>query len=62
MCMCSNLVNQAQDLISVTKFEDYPNSLLPTRQHKRSQQVVMQTWTSTHVAHVLKCELNQSHY
>ena len=22
----------------------------------------MQTWTWTHVAHVLKCELNQSHY
>ena len=30
MCIGSNSVNQAQDLISVTKFEDFPNSLLPT--------------------------------
>ena len=30
MCISSNSVNQAQDLISVTKFEDFPNSLLPT--------------------------------
>ena len=29
MCIGSNSVNQAQDLISVTKFEDFPNSLLP---------------------------------
>ena len=29
MCISSNSVNQAQDLISVTKFEDFPNSLLP---------------------------------
>ena len=32
MCIGSNSVNQAQDLISVTKFEDFPNSLLPTTQ------------------------------
>ena len=31
MCIGSNSVNQAQDLISVTKFEDFPNSLLPIR-------------------------------
>ena len=30
MCIGSNSVNQAQDLISVTKLEDFPNSLLPT--------------------------------
>ena len=30
MCIGSNSVNQAQDLISVTKFEDFPNSLLPS--------------------------------
>ena len=30
MCIGSNSVNQAQDLVSVTKFEDFPNSLLPT--------------------------------
>ena len=30
MCISSNSVNQAQDLISVTKFEDFPNSLLPS--------------------------------
>ena len=29
MCIGSNSVNQAQDSISVTKFEDFPNSLLP---------------------------------
>ena len=32
MCIGSNSVNQAQDLISVTKFEDFPNSLLPNIQ------------------------------
>ena len=30
MCIGSNLVNQAQDLMSVTKFEDFPHSLIPT--------------------------------
>ena len=30
MCISSNSVNQAQDLMSVTKIEDFPNSLLPT--------------------------------
>ena len=30
MCIGSNSVNQAQDLMSVTKIEDFPNSLLPT--------------------------------
>ena len=29
MCIGSNSVNQAQDLMFVTKFEDFPNSLLP---------------------------------
>ena len=30
MCIGSNSVNQAQDLMTVTKIEDLPNSLLPT--------------------------------
>ena len=30
MCISSNSVNQAQDLMFVTKFEDFPNSLLPS--------------------------------
>ena len=30
MCIGSNSVNQAQDLMFVTKFEDFPNSLIPT--------------------------------
>ena len=30
MCISSNSVNQAQDLMSVTKIEDFPNSLIPT--------------------------------
>ena len=30
MCIGSNSVNQAQDLMIVTKIEDLPNSLLPT--------------------------------
>ena len=38
MCIGSNSVNQAQDLISVTKFEDFPNSLLPN-----IQAVIMKT-------------------
>ena len=29
MCIGSNSVNQAQDLMIVTKIEDLPNSLLP---------------------------------
>ena len=29
MCIASNSVNQAQDLMFVTKFEDFPNSLIP---------------------------------
>ena len=33
MCIGSNSVNQAQDLMSVTKFEDFPNSLLPNEYH-----------------------------
>ena len=32
MCIGSNSVNQAQDLMFVTKFEDFPNSLLPILQ------------------------------
>ena len=32
MCMCigSNSVNQAQDLMAVKKFNDLPNKLIPT--------------------------------
>ena len=30
MCIGSNSVNQAQDSMSVTKFEDLPNSLIPS--------------------------------
>ena len=30
MCIGSNSVNQAQDLMTVTKIEDLPNSLLPS--------------------------------
>ena len=36
MCIGSNSVNQAQDLISVTKFEDFPNSLLPIHEVLRT--------------------------
>ena len=32
MCVVSNWVNEAQDLMFVTKFEDFPNSLIPTAQ------------------------------
>ena len=31
MCIGSNWVNQAQDLIAVTKYDDLPNSLIPTQ-------------------------------
>ena len=30
MCIGSNSVNQAQDLMTVTKIKDLPNSLLPS--------------------------------
>ena len=34
MCIGSNSVNQAQDLMFVTKFEGFPNSLLPNRERE----------------------------
>ena len=33
MCIGSKLVNQAQDLMSLTKFKDFPNSLIPIVQY-----------------------------
>ena len=30
MCIVSNWVNEAQDLIAVKKYDDLPNSLLPS--------------------------------
>ena len=32
MCIVSNWVNEAQDLIAVTKYDDLPNSLIPSIQ------------------------------
>ena len=29
MCIVSNWVNEAQDLMAVTKYDDLPNSLIP---------------------------------
>ena len=34
MCIGSNWVNHAQDLMYVTKFEDFPNSLIPSVQRQ----------------------------
>ena len=31
MCIVSNWVNEAQDLIAVKKYDDLPNSLIPSR-------------------------------
>ena len=31
MCIVSNWVNEAQDLMAVTKYDDLPNSLIPTQ-------------------------------
>ena len=31
MCIVSNWVNEAQDLMAVTKYDDLPNSLIPKR-------------------------------
>ena len=33
MCIVSNWVNEAQDLIAVKKYDDLPNSLIPNIQH-----------------------------
>ena len=33
MCIVSNWVNEAQDLIAVKKYDDLPNSLIPTEHH-----------------------------
>ena len=44
MCIGSNWVNEAQDLMFVTKFEDFPNSLIPTEQyHVRSNTPLVDT-------------------
>ena len=32
MCIVSNWVNEAQDFITVTKYDDMPNSLIPSEQ------------------------------
>ena len=31
MCIVSNWVNEAQDLIAVKKYDDLPNSLIPNK-------------------------------
>ena len=31
MCIVSNWVNEAQDLMAVTKYDDLPNSLIPIK-------------------------------
>ena len=31
MCIVSNWVNEAQDLMAVTKYDDLPNSLIPNK-------------------------------
>ena len=41
MCIGSNSVNQAQDLMFVTKFEDFPNSLLPNKHSFKHSPVVI---------------------
>ena len=33
MCIVSNWVNEAQDLMAVTKYDDLLNSLIPTTQN-----------------------------
>ena len=48
MCISSNSVNQAQDLMSVTKFENFPNSLIPSGH----MMVVTVCELSDHVDHV----------
>ena len=32
MCIVSNWVNEAQDFITVTKYDELPNSLIPTEE------------------------------
>ena len=46
MCISSNSVNQAQDLMSVTKFEDFPNSLIPNKHREgcRLKFEVLRNW------------------
>ena len=33
MCIVSNWVNEALDLMAVTKYDDLPNSLIPSNNH-----------------------------
>ena len=33
MCIVSNSVNEAQDLMVVTKYDDLPNSLIPIQHY-----------------------------
>ena len=44
MCIVSNWVNEAQDLMAVTKYDDLPNSLIPTPTRAFS-------WSLSHLRH-----------
>ena len=68
MCIGSNSVNQAQDLMSVTKFEDFPNSLIP-REYPGVQIIWSHSRCRLHTSAALQLQLfvsdlplNQSEY
>ena len=47
MCIVSNWVNEAQDLMAVTKYDDLLNSLIPS-QHSSSAKRKIMTLTMWH--------------
>ena len=61
MCISSNSVNQAQDLMSVTKFEDFPNSLIPNGGHARQIRVIYSEINYT-VRSNITVTADQTHY
>ena len=50
MCIVSNWVNEAQDLMAVTKYDDLPNSLIPSEDPRPGFQV--QRFTCTTMCHI----------
>ena len=65
MCIGSNSVNQAQDLMTVTKIEDLPNSLLPSMKgciklDRGSKKVLLPLATSMKI--IMRVEYKNTNY
>ena len=63
MCIVSNWVNEAQDLMAVTKYDDLPNSLIPSiyiiyfyfERLDVERQIFLDTYLDTHIINFMIC-------